>query len=331
MLTRKPTVLITACLLILSALVGCDESSLTAPDAPTNSPSEPASASSDVEPELLTLDSGVRVEKRNDKYFWQGDIVLSEAQFESLNSTGAILSSSGSRNAFRPDSTVDDPTKGWFSIPGKGSSADEGASTNSFGIYPDPYRLWSMVRYVLSPSLSYSQKQTIANAMDHWEANTDVRFYNATGEPTVHPEYGFEYPYVYFISGSGNYSSVGRIGGKQDLSITPFASRRTVIHEIGHAIGLFHEQSRVDRNDYITVNYDNIKPGKEYNFDRETENYSFIGPFDFNSVMIYGSYAFSRNGNPTITKKDGSTFSRNNTLSTTDIGWADEFYYPYEE
>ena len=37
----------------------------------------------------------------------------------------------------------------------------------------------------------------------------------------------------------------------------------TVIHELGHALGMAHEQSRPDRDQHVRVNYDNVVPGQE--------------------------------------------------------------------
>ncbi|CAG2252870.1 SAMHD1 [Mytilus edulis] len=68
-----------------------------------------------------------------------------------------------------------------------------------------------------------------------------------------------------------------------------------VVHEIGHALGFWHEQSRPDRNSYIKVIKKNIKKKKYHNFVRYPWSQSRIFglPYDYSSIMHYGSHAFS--------------------------------------
>lgn len=64
-------------------------------------------------------------------------------------------------------------------------------------------------------------------------------------------------------SGSGCYSFLGRLGTVQQLNLeTPgCVTKGIVMHEFIHAIGFYHEQSREDRDDYVTINWSNIQPG----------------------------------------------------------------------
>lgn len=107
------------------------------------------------------------------------------------------------------------------------------------------------------------------------------------------------------------------------------ASVGTCLHELGHILSLEHEQSRSDRDCYITINEDNILPGYESNFHRYLPtSVSDFGEFDFESIMLYGSYSFPiHQSQPTMTKKDGTTFSANRSyLSTNDIRYIQSIY-----
>ena len=76
----------------------------------------------------------------------------------------------------------------------------------------------------------------------------------------------------------------------------------TVIHEMLHASGFWHEQSRPDRDQHVRILWSNIYPGREDNFARYTraEVSTLSLPYDTSSVMHYSSRAFSRNGQMTI-------------------------------
>ena len=61
----------------------------------------------------------------------------------------------------------------------------------------------------------------------------------------------------------------------------------TLLHEMGHVIGLWHEQSRADRDSYITINYGNVIKGSFGNYDVVTDNQQILSPYDYASVMQY--------------------------------------------
>ena len=90
-----------------------------------------------------------------------------------------------------------------------------------------------------------------------------------------------------------------------------------ILHELMHASGFWHEQSRSDRDEYVDIILDNIEEGKDHNFDKQRQA-NMVGDYDFCSIMHYGLYAFSKNGRRTIVPKhnnfncdigDASTFS----------------------
>jgi hypothetical protein len=71
-------------------------------------------------------------------------------------------------------------------------------------------------------------------------------------------------------------------------------------HEFLHALGFEHEQSRPDRDNFVTINYQNIQEGKEVNFAKENSSNNLGSGYDFGSVMHYGATSFSKNGQKTI-------------------------------
>jgi astacin len=164
-----------------------------------------------------------------------------------------------------------------------------------------------IVPYVIDSSLPSQARVT--NAIAHWEDNTPIRFALRTGESD----------YVRFIPSTGCWSFVGRQTSKQDIGLAGGCGLGNTIHEIGHAVGLWHEQSREDRNNFVTVNYANIIPGREHNFDRQIADGDDVGEYDYGSLMHYGRTAFTKNGLDTITPPAGVTIGQRNGLSTGDI------------
>jgi len=300
-----------------------------------NEPSTPIASDVQSEREIITLKSGVEVEKRGDIYILGGDIVLTNEQLKSLDDLGGIFYSDDNEQIDTKDAIMAQTLTGMRHYFQNRTAKEDNQvysniSTKAFGQYPTPYNLWAMVRYTLDANLSSSQLTAIRNAMTNIETNTNVRFYNATGEPTIVG--GVPCDWVHFYNhGSVNNSYVGRIGGKQILNLSSGAVTSTVIHEICHALGLQHEHQRFDRDTYVNVNLSNVATSDQHNFTKITSNYYAVGSFDWNSIMLYNSFAFAVN--PAIavmTRKDnGNTFWDATILSALDRSWINGLYLPY--
>lgn len=192
-----------------------------------------------------------------------------------------------------------------------GQVASPLASTSSSLFWPD-----GLVPYTIDSRLSDPSRVT--NAIAHWEQNTAVRFVPRTTQTA----------YVTFRPGSGCSATVGRTGRQQFVNLASSCSTGTTIHEIGHALGIWHEQTRADRDQYVTIHFENIQSGYEREFGQYTSG-ADVGTYDFGSIMHYPSNAFSRNGRPTITKKDGSSIAgQRNGLSPGDIAAIATMYGP---
>ncbi len=125
---------------------------------------------------------------------------------------------------------------------------------------------------------------------------------------------------------------VGRAGGEQQVggaggSFTPCAIG-TILHEMGHTVGLWHEQSRPDRNNYVSVNYANLIKGSIGNFSQLYDNAQTFGTFfDYASIMEYPAYSFSRNGGPAIESiPAGIPLSNLTGYTATDIDGIERLY-----
>ncbi len=141
--------------------------------------------------------------------------------------------------------------------------------------------------------------------------------------------------HVHFIKNNsinGGLSKVGRSRIYQRIKLGGggTTNQSVIQHELLHAAGFWHEQARRDRDRFIRINFDNIVDSEKSNFEMHESDAVQVTPYDITSIMHYGGFAFSKNGQPTIVRvSDGAPVPRSSELSPTDIDGVN-FLYPYD-
>ena len=86
-------------------------------------------------------------------------------------------------------------------------------------------------------------------------------------------------------------------GGSQTLNLGRTCySESTIIHEFMHALGVWHYQSRPDRDEYVEILFDNIIEDKKHNFNIEVNSETYDTTYDVESFMHYKSYFWAKEG-----------------------------------
>nr|XP_046240431.1 low choriolytic enzyme-like [Scatophagus argus] len=147
------------------------------------------------------------------------------------------------------------------------------------------------VPFRISNQYSQRERDTITRGLRSFAESTCIRFTPLNGQRD----------FVDIQSRSGCYSFVGRRGGAQVVSLSRQGCvfQQVIQHELLHALGFNHEQTRSDRDQHVQILLNNVIQGMEHNF-RKIPTINLDTPYDYNSVMHYGRFAFSRNRQPTI-------------------------------
>lgn len=179
-----------------------------------------------------------------------------------------------------------------------------------------PVRLWEggVVSYRIASGFSTGMLKRIRAAIRHWVERTPLTFIARNQPDTVviqpsDPEKG------------GCAANVGRFQNGAGIYLEEGCDLGAIIHEIGHATGLWHEQSRCDRDSYVTVLTANIEVDKEHNFAKHCDDGADLGPYDYGSIMHYGAYAFAKGNAPTIVAANGAQLGQRDGLSPNDVDY----------
>ncbi|XP_035204705.1 zinc metalloproteinase nas-13-like [Stegodyphus dumicola] len=185
------------------------------------------------------------------------------------------------------------------------------------------------IPYIISRTFDRRDRSIIARAIEEFHKATCIRFVPRS----------FEFDYVFVTRREGCFSMIGRDGGEQLLSLgNGCLFVGIVIHEFMHAVGFWHEQSRADRDDFVSILWENIQPGQTHNFAKYTDGrLHHLGErYDYDSIMHYGAYDFTRFHNrPTILPKQRNVFiGQRLGFSRTDVRKINKLYqcntYPVE-
>ncbi|KAM8831219.1 low choriolytic enzyme-like isoform 1-T1 [Spinachia spinachia] len=197
------------------------------------------------------------------------------------------------------------------------------------------------VPYVISSHYDSTERKAIFTAMNEFKVKTCIRFVPR----------GREVAYLSIEPRAGCFSSLGRIGDRQVVSLQRFGcvQKGVIEHELLHALGFYHEHTRQDRDNYVIIKWNNIPscesvrrglgnarcvlllrsvfndssfclPDMQYNFEKQDTDYLQTA-YDYTSVMHYGKTAFANSGTQSIVPIPDSSVSigQRLTMSQTDL------------
>ena len=111
-----------------------------------------------------------------------------------------------------------------------------------------------VVPFEIRGNFAARDRALIEQAMEQYHRRTCIRFVPRSNEQD----------YISIVNGhSGCWSSVGRVGGKQEVNLQSpgcLSKVGTPLHELMHAVGFLHEQNRQERDSFVSIQYNNIQP-----------------------------------------------------------------------
>ena len=189
-------------------------------------------------------------------------------------------------------------------------SVDDGVSSQYVLKRVRPW-INGVLRYQFSKNVNNRERQEFLNYCAEMGEFADVRCL---------PKRQQDKDYVFIEKTNENLcglSYLGRYGGKQPLKIRCWR-KRTIQHELMHAFGVAHEHKRMDRDDYISIQWDNLDDRFRSQYYKVTLDQValYLNYYDFDSILHYDSYSGSKNGRIVFYRTDNkSTVKQSNKMS----------------
>ena len=188
-------------------------------------------------------------------------------------------------------------------------------------------KLWPRGTIPFHIDKSVVQKDTLEDAISYLNEETPLNLIPAQQD---------DENILFFLKGDEPLclSFVGMVAAEQPIYLDEKCGFQEILHEILHAAGLYHEQSREDRDNFVEVVWDNIKEDFYFQF----EKIPFLlqpvyerTSFDFQSIMLYPPNMFSHTSGLDTMKP----LERADTISPTQRGLSEgdkeklRLLYPY--
>lgn len=283
----------------------------------------------------------VRAKKNMSVYTQQGPAAKSATETKNANPAIKIIreatSDFSSMRIQLPFATEEkdylvQKTGHFFILNGDIIVGDDFPKTQSFSTFQNNSFLhfqWpnATIPIVIDPSIyENGLGSVVLNAIDAFNSSTELCLIPRSGEDDY-----IKISFSTSLGAAAGVSKIGRQGGGQSLFLASSAVKGTVIHELMHASGFYHEQCRPDRDQFIKIHEENIL--EKYKNQFQIEPGLTQSTYDFCSIMHYSATAFTKNDLPTIecalsglTVPCPTCFGNRADFSAKDIEGIDKFY-----